>query len=212
MSTQGAVIAGVVALGMACVGALSIRSVNQPITAGIWFEDVSAGGSDAVTARLGAAVTRPELKRIEAVARAELTAAFSYTRVTFSDSPRAMYRLRVVQHLGGGPRAALPVAGLSRPLPGRRGVGAINFRLIASSAIAYAPAGTPRDDLIAAIGRGIGRTAVHEFAHQMLGSFPLHQTADPLSYEYADLRPEHFYGELHWAMAAPALAELIGQR
>jgi hypothetical protein len=81
-----------------------------------------------------------------------------------------------------------------------------------NNAIAYAPAGAARQTIIEAIGRGIGRTAVHEFAHQLVGSFSLHNTTDRSSYEYADLRPEHFYGELHWGVALPRLQQQIGLR
>jgi hypothetical protein len=121
-----------------------------------------------------------------------------------------MYRVRVVQDIRG--QRKLPVAGESRPLPGRRGFGTVSFVVTTNNAIAYAPAGAGRQTIIEAIGRGIGRTAVHEFAHQLVGSFALHNTTDRSSYEYADLRPEHFYGELHWGVALPRLQERIGLR
>ena len=192
--TQGAIIAGVVTSGLICLVVLSMRARDQPIGVGIWFEDLSGGDSDALTGRLDGVITAHDLKRIESTAHAELRTAFSNSRLTFSDSRTATYRLRVLQRFGTGPRALLPAAGASRSVPGLGGEGAINFEVIASSAISYAPVGTTRDGIIAAIGRGIGRTAAHELAHQILGSFSLHQTTDRLSYEYADLRPEHFYG------------------
>jgi hypothetical protein len=37
-------------------------------------------------------------------------------------------------------------------------------------------------------------------------------TADPFSYEHADLRAEHFYAPLHWGPAAATLEERIGLR
>jgi hypothetical protein len=44
----------------------------------------------------------------------------------------------------------------------------------------------------------------------MLRGFPLHDTTDRRSYEYPHLRPEHFYGPVHWGIAASRLKELVG--
>jgi hypothetical protein len=56
------------------------------------------------------------------------------------------------------------------------------------------------------IGRGIGRVAVHEFMHQMLGVASAHNDSDPDSYESGRAeRPSQYYGELHWTTALPAL-------
>jgi hypothetical protein len=64
-----------------------------------------------------------------------------------------------------------------------------------------------------AIGKGIGRTAAHEFAHQILVHVSLHDTQDPDSYENGiSNRPSQFYGTLHWAFARPFLAESLGLR
>jgi hypothetical protein len=120
-----------------------------------------------------------------------------------------MYRIRVLDRIRG-PRMFLPVAGVSRPLPGRSGEAAVNFSFVASSALAYAPAAASRDTVVTAIGRGIGRTAAHELAHLVLRSFPLHNTTDRRSYEYPHLRAEHFYDEMHWGVAAARLRERIG--
>jgi hypothetical protein len=209
LSRQGAVVAGVVVVGITWVAAWSMRAEHQAISAAFWFERVTYDESEVFAERLGGAMTQEELRTIDSIARAELRLAFANTRLTFSDSRDAMYRVRVTQNLRGR-FSVLPVAGESRPLPGRRGLGAVNFLLMANSAVVYAPSETSRQAVIEAIGRGIGRTAVHEFAHQLVGSFALHNTADRSSYEYADIRREHFYGDLHWTVALPMLEKRIG--
>jgi hypothetical protein len=209
VSRQGAVVACVVAVGIACVGAWSMQARGEPLSAAFWFEPVTYGGSEAFARRIGGGLTPGELRTIESIARAELTRAFAHTRLVFTDSRDAMYRIRVAQHVRGRFNV-LPAAGESRPLPGRRGIGAVNFLVMVNSAIVYAPPGASRETIVNAIGRGTGRTAAHELAHQLLGSFPLHDTKDVASYEYANLRPEHFYGDLHWSVARPVLEKRLG--
>ena len=99
----------------------------------------------------------------------------------------------------------------SRSIPGLGGQGAVNFRLIAHSAIMFAPPETNRAAMIEGIGRGIGRAAVHEFAHQFLGSAPIHDSKDIRSYEYGSAaRVEQYYGEMRWDIARPLLEKRIG--
>ena len=64
--------------------------------------------------------------------------------------------------------------------------------------------------MIAGIGRGIGRAA-HEFAHQLLGSAPIHDSKDLRSYEYGSAaRVERYYGEMRWDIARPLLEQRVG--
>jgi len=135
-------------------------------------------------------------------------------RIAFSETGDAMYRVRVVQDLRNGiaPRYPGP-AGESRSIPGVGGEGAISFRMLVSNAVAYAPAGADRRTMIAAIGKGIGRAAVHEFAHQLLGSVPIHDSTDIGSYEYESAaRAEQYYGPAHWDVAWPMLRQRVGLR
>ena len=76
--------------------------------------------------------------------------------------------------------------------------------------LALTPSGATRDDIIAGIGRGIGRAAAHEFAHQIIVDNS-HNPDDAASYEYphAD-RAEQYYGELHWTTARDALLKRLG--
>jgi hypothetical protein len=65
--------------------------------------------------------------------------------------------------------------------------------------------------MIEGIGRGIGRVAAHEFAHQILGSAAMHNATDQYSYEYPSPdRASQYYGELHWTIARPLLQRKLG--
>ena len=206
MARQAAVIAVVMLLGLGSLAGLVLHGRDSEMTAGFWFE-ITPAAVESLDVRMGP-ITHDDLNTIASVARTELGIAFSNTRLQLSDSRSADYRVRVVPRLDGIHR--FPIAGGSRSLGGRRGHGAVNFITVASTAISYAPAGTPRNALIQSIGRGVGRTAAHEFAHQILADFLFDTTTDRLSYEFADLRAEHFYGELHWGIAAGRLQERIG--
>lgn len=89
----------------------------------------------------------------------------------------------------------------SRSAGGFGGHGAINFYWHASAAVAYSPKGAERASIIHAIGRGIGRAAIHEFAHLLLPRASIDDSADIGSYEYRSAaRREQYFGELHWVV------------
>jgi hypothetical protein len=207
----------VIAMLLPAAGGMSIlacRSRHRIVDAAFWFEPVTYGPAEAMTRRLGGPVSADELRTIAAVARAELIDAFAPLRIAFSEDREAMYRVRVVEDLKNriAPRYPGP-AGESRSVPGVGGEGALSFRMLVSNAVAYAPEGTDRGEMIAAIGRGIGRAAVHEFAHQLLGSAPIHESTDTTSFEYESAgRPEQYYGALHWTVAWPLLTARVGLR
>lgn len=192
---------------------LAAQSNRQVVDAGFWFDDVTFDDAEVEADRLGGGVAPAEMKRIESVAMSELRAAFAGLRISFSDNRHASYRVRVVQTLRHPtfPRS-IPPAGESRGLWPFGGQGALNFRLLASYAIAHAPAGTPRAEMINAIGRGVGRAAAHEFAHEILGSRDIHHGRDVHSYEFwnAD-RVQQYYGPMHWDVAGPMLTSRLGR-
>lgn len=211
LSRQGIVVGCALLLAVACMVVLSARARRQPIDVGFWFEPVSYDATEVLVDRLGGPLADPDLARIRAVALEELQRVFGGTRVVVTERPEATHRIRVVQELRNPRFARVPgPAGESRALPGLGGQSTVSFRTLANNAIRYAPPGTARHEMVLAIGRGVGRTAVHELAHQLLGSLDLHRTTDRTSYEYRSAsRPEHYYGRLHWAFVWPELERRI---
>ena len=185
-------------------------SGSRLIAAAFWFDGVTPASVSVVSERLSAPLTSADLLAIESAARRELQIAFEHTRLHFTDSPSPAFRVRVVPQPEHG--RSFPAAGESRAFGGIRGNGTVNFNIVALSALAYADRSSGREALVHAIGRGVGRTAVHEFAHQILGPAGMDGTADRLSYEHGDLRAEHFYAQLHWGPAAVRLRQRIGLR
>ena len=105
------------------------------------------------------------------------------------------------------------IAGRSYAMRGFGGSGEVSFIYFASGAMSYAPPSATRAELIEAIGRGIGRSAAHEFAHQFLAGHDEHPTSDTGSYEFhAASRPEQYFGPMHWDVAGPLLAQRLGRR
>ena len=87
----------------------------------------------------------------------------------------------------------------------------MNFLMLASQAISHAPPGADRAAIVKGIGTGIGRAAVHEFAHQIIASVPIHDSKDDRSYEFAfSSRPGQYYGEMHWDLAWKPLVDKLG--
>ena len=98
-------------------------------------------------------------------------------------------------------------------MPGLGGQSEVSFLFLASGAVAQASDEATRAELLEAIGRGIGRTAVHELTHQLLPQAPIHDSTDIRSYEYdSAARHEQYFGEMHWALARPLLEQRLGAR
>lgn len=197
--------ASLVALMM--LAAFASGCQRQSLELGFWFEDVAFESPV-----LGGRLTPADMRHIEQVARAELDAAFHGLTLRLSDSRHTPYRVRVVQAVfAPSMNRETAVAGETRGLPGLGGFGAVNFSYFAAGAIVYAPPGAARDEIVAGIGRGIGRGAVHEFAHQLVKRVELHASRDRGSYEYyAASRAEQYYGPMHWDIAGPRLKERFG--
>ncbi len=178
------IVLAVVTLVVAAATLTAIRSKPSGTTVGFWFEPLSSETLTGVPERLGI-IGADDLKAIESMAFAELAHAFKDFQVTVTERRDATYRVRVVDSLRNplAPKM-FPPSGESRSIPGLGGQGAVNFRLFAHSAVAYAPAEADRAAIVAGIGRGIGRAAVHEFAHQFLGATDIHNERDQASYEY----------------------------
>ena len=204
----------IVVLAAAGLLTLALGSRQTTLNPAFWFDPVAFDRSEPMADRLGGPITDLEMQTIERIAREEITRAFAGLRFAFSDSRNATYRVRVVQRLRNPMYPRGPASsGESRRIAGIGGQGAVNFQLLSNSAIVYAPAGADREAMIAAIGRGVGRAAVHEFAHLFLGGFPIHDSRDVQSYEYASAdRREQFYGDMHWDIAGPVLQQKFSVR
>ena len=87
-------------------------------------------------------------------------------------------------------RRPMDAAGMAHAFGMLGGVASVNFQTHALNAVIFAPADATRPDIVEAIGRGIGRSAVHELAH-MISS--------------------QYYGELRWASAWAILDRRIGR-
>ena len=179
----------------------------RPTTLGLWFDNVSFESPV-----LGGRLTPADLQLIEKVARAELDVAFHGLNLVVSDDRHARYRVQVVQDVSDNRLSRRSsVAGESRAVPWLGGLGAVNFSYFAAGAIVYAPPGATRNEIIAGMGRGLGRGAVHEFAHQLVRGVDVHAGRDRGSYEYhAASRVEQYYGPMHWGAAGPKLKEQYG--
>jgi hypothetical protein len=206
MLTRAAIVACLVA-ATAAYTLYEKRSRPGSVEAGLWFDEVTFSSN-----RLGEPLTPGEVATIEAVARAEVREAFHGLRITLSGRHDALYTLHVMQDvLDLRFKRAVGVAGQSRGITGFGGSGSVSFDFLANGAMAWAPDDASREELVTAIGRGIGRTAVHEFTHQILPTGPIHASQDARSYEYASAaRPAQYYGPMHWDLARPLLEQRLG--
>jgi hypothetical protein len=188
-----------------CLCAVMAACAGRPAELGFWFEPLTYSSP-----RLGGAITAGELGTIEAVARAEVVKAFAPYHphaVSVTANQKARYRVSVVPWLEdmrlqrGG-----TYAGESRVVAGFGGTGGVNFEYVANGAMVFAPDSASRVELIEAIGRGVGRVAIHEFLHLLLPKQHLHESKDPLTYEgNSPAKVEGYFGDLHWGIAGPWL-------
>ena len=193
---------------VALISASACGSSRSPIEAGFWFEPVAFDSN-----RLGSPLTAAEIATIESVARAEMREAFRGLAISISGRRDARYTLAVVQEVRDLRfRRPVGVAGQSRGISGFGGSGSVSFDFLANGAMAWAPDDAGRGELVAAIGRGIGRTAVHEFTHQILPTAPIHASRDEESYEYQSAaRRAQYFGAMRWDLAWPLLRQKLAR-
>jgi hypothetical protein len=200
--------------------AIAWRASSATIDAGFWWDEASFALSADDARKMGGQLSADELTRIRQMSRAEVERAYKDLRMAITDHRDAFWRVSVV----GEPitinrnRSTYPfaMAGQSHVFGPLGGFGSVGFQILAHNAIAYAPAGASRAEIVDGIGRGIGRAAVHEFAHQALGTDNLSHIdgrSDGQSYEYRSAdRPAQYYGDLRWTIAWPVLNEKFGRR
>ena len=182
----------------------------RPVELGFWLEPLSFDSP-----RIGAPISQAEYEVIEKVARAEIAAAFEDYDVTVTANRQARYRVIVVPHLRDNRllRRSGTYAGESRAVAGFGGSGAVSFEFVANGAMVFAPDDASRATIVESIGRGVGRVAIHEFLHQLLPKFAVHDSKDRESYEgNSPALIEGYFGDLHWDIAAPELQRRLKPR
>lgn len=214
MALDPRAVIGVAAVATATLLAtlVSRQAEHHIVQAGVWFEDVTYETS-VLDATHGGPLTAEECATVEALARDEVIRAYAPWRLDVTAARAAHYRVRVVQAFP--PRRGIGAMAVaeSHTFGPLGGVGTISFHTLAALAVGYAPAGTSRRDLVEAIGRGIGRVAAHELAHQILPHGNFHLSTDEASYDFAGAnRTRHFYGPLHWDLAGRWLEAALGRR
>ena len=181
----------------------------RPVELGFWFDPLAYQSP-----RIGEPISAAEFATIDRVASEEIARAFLEYVVVLTSNHDARYRVRVAQELNddrlirGG-----VVPGKSHAVAGFGGSGSVNFEYVANGAMVFAPADASRASIIESIGRGIGRVAVHEFAHQLLPKAPVDGSTDPRSYEGGSAATiEGYYGEIHWDLVRPELERRLQRR
>jgi hypothetical protein len=194
----------VVSFRLATLGCCILLASCGPrsVELGFWLEPLSYQSP-----RIGDPITRDEYLVIDRIARAEIANAFKDFDVTVTANRDARFKVQVVPNLTdqrlirGG-----TYAGESRAVTGFGGSGAVNFEYLANGAMVFAPDDATREQVIAALGRGIGRVAIHEFLHQLMPKAATHDSQDRNSYEgNSPALIEGYFGELHWDIARPWL-------
>ena len=190
-----------------CIGVIACGL--RPVELGFWLEPLSFASP-----RIGEPISQAEYEIIEKVARGEIARAFEDFDVTVTANRHARYRVVVAPHLKDN-RLLRPGtnAGESRAVAGFGGSGAVNFEYVANGAMVFSPDDASRATVIDAIGRGVGRVAIHEFLHQLLPKFAIHDSKDRESYEgNSPALIEGYFGDLHWDIAGPVLQQRLKRR
>ena len=215
------VVIGAIAVALVSAASLTIgwHASRATIDAGFWWDAppfvLSAGDAE----KIGGPLRDAELTRVQQLSRAEVERAYAELRIHVTADRAAFWRVAVV----GTPLTTrrnhttypFSAAGESRSFGPLGGSGSVAFMILAHNAIEYAPADTTRQQIVDGIGRGIGRAAVHELAHQALGPdnvTHIDNRADEHSYEYGNAdRPSQYYGDLRWTTAWPVLEAKFGK-
>lgn len=191
-----------------CV-ALTTACAPRPVELGFWMSPISYEPQ-----RLGRPITPAEYLTIDQTARIEIANAFRDFDVTVTANRNARFKVEVVPTLTdhrlirGG-----TYAGESRAVAGFGGAGHVNFEYVANGAMVFAPDDATHEEIIAALGRGIGRVAIHEFLHQLLPKAAIHDSRNGDSYEgNSPAKIQGYFGDLHWDIARPWLEARVKRK
>ena len=203
-----AIVIGIAVILTAAAWLLMVGSRPASTQLAFWFEPIHSDARSGLPERFGSDVSADDMKIIDGVSREEIVRAFSVYPISVVGRAAVRYHVRVTDGLNSRTGGSAE----SYVLPGLGGQGFVNFRSIAFGAINHAPEDATRDQIIAAIGRGVGRAAVHEFTHQLLGrQAPIDTSKDIESYEYGSTdRRAQYYGPIRWDLAEPLLRRKFG--
>jgi hypothetical protein len=182
----------------------------RPVELGFWIES-----QPYQSPRIGDPISGVEFATIDRVARQEIAKAFAAYDATVSSNHDARFTVVVLKQLRDQRmlRRQSTYAGESRAVAGFGGSGAVNFEYVANGAMVFSPEYASRAAVIDAIGRGIGRVAIHEFLHQLLPRAAIDGSRDPHSYEgNTAATAQGYFGDLHWDFAAPLLDARLPRR
>ncbi len=192
--------------------ALQWQADRTVVDVGFWYEKFPLVFDRHNTSKLGGPLTDGEIAAIKDITRVEIEHAFSGLAMTFSENRKAFWSVRVLPSLPALRGQQLPNAGETLQLGLLGGRSSVNFSEVAAAAFAHAPADASRLLIVEGIGRGVGRAAVYELAHLIVGiNKVMDNRTDANSYEYFSFnRPSQYYGKLHCAGAEPLVKWNIG--
>jgi hypothetical protein len=198
----------VIAAGGLWLG-LQARASSTEFEVGLVFTRDACALSPGVARSIGGPVTASECATIERLARAEVASAFAAVRLDVTASPSAFWTVHVQPFVPARSRT-LGAAGASLAFGPLGGRGTVGLMPLVLHAVRHAPAGISRPALIHAIGLGVGRSAVHEFTHQVAGGAI--DGSDPNTYEYGSVdRASQYYGTLHWGSAGERIRSRLAR-
>src|SRR6266571_1203742 len=130
--------------------AVGWRASRTTIDAGFWWDDAPFILSIDDAAKIGGALTAPELATIKRRSRLEVERAFSGLRLDITDDRDAFWRVTVVGTPAGSPTFRYPfaAAGESHVFGPLGSWGSVGFLILAHNAIEYAPRGASRDEVV----------------------------------------------------------------
>ena len=193
-----------------CLCVSAAACAPRPVELGFWIES-----QPYQSPRIGEPISAVEFATIDRIARAEIATAFAPYDVTISSNHDARFKVAVLPALRDQRmlRRRSTYAGESRAVAGFGGSGAVNFEYVANGATVFSPDAASRATVIEAIGRGLGRVAIHEFLHQLLPKAAIDGSTEIRSYEgNTAAMVEGYFGDLHWDVAAPWLRERLKPR
>ena len=188
--------------------ALQQRAAATRFQAGMVFVAGACDLSPGVAQLLGGPLTIAECAAVERIARTEVAAAFAGLRIDLTDKQDAFWTVYVRAFVPSRSRM-LGAAGASLAFGPLGGRGMVGFMALTAGALRHAPPGTSRAEMLEAIGRGVGRSVVHELAHQIAGGAV--DGSDELTYEYGSVdRRAQYYGVLRWGDAGERMRSRLG--